>query len=222
MIKSIILLSGGLDSLVSSGIAKDKYNVDLALTFNYGQKSAQKEINSSKKICDFYHIKHNVIELDFLREITQTSLVTDENIPSGKAAEDFRDSTKSVWVPNRNGLFLNIAASFADSYGYDYIIFGANKEEAQNFSDNTLEFIKSVNEEFKYSTQQKPQVIVPLINYNKNDIVKIAIDNEIPLEMVMSCYKGENRHCGECESCVRLKKALEYNHRQDLIKELFK
>ena len=221
MTKSIVLLSGGLDSLVSLGLKKNELNVSLALTFDYGQKSAQQEIDASKKICDYYGIEHVVIKLDWLKNITQTALVSDADVPTGDALSDGMQSMKSVWVPNRNGLFLNIAASYADSYGYDYILIGANKEESQTFSDNTQEFIDAVNKEFEYSTQKAPKVVAPLINYVKNDIVMLALDSGIPLELTSSCYQGGEKHCGICESCVRLKNSLLANHDEKYIKVLF-
>ena len=221
MTKSIVLLSGGLDSLVSLGLKRNELNVSLALTFDYGQKSAQQEIDASKKICEYYGIEHEVIKLDWLKNITQTSLVSDDEIPTGDALNDGNQSMKSVWVPNRNGLFLNIAGSFADSYGYDYILIGANKEEAQTFSDNTQEFIDAINKEFEYSTQNAPKVVAPLINYIKNDIVMLALDSGIPLELTRSCYQGGAKHCGICESCVRLKNSLLANNDQKYIKVLF-
>ncbi len=221
MTKSIILLSGGLDSLVSLGLTKEELNVTLALTFDYGQKSASKEIEAAAKICEYYGVEHKIIKLDFLREITKTALVSSEEVPAGKALENEDNSAKSVWVPNRNGLFLNIAASYADSFGFENIIIGANKEEAKTFSDNSAKFIDSVNKEFEYSTQVHPKVVAPLINYNKNDIVMLALSKNIPLELTMSCYQSRDGHCGVCESCTRLKHALENNHADEYIKQLF-
>ncbi len=219
--KSIILLSGGLDSLVSLGLKKEELNIELALTFDYGQKSVQKEIKAAQKICSYYELKYNVIKLDWLKEITQTSLVTDSNIPTGNDLDNPKESAKSVWIPNRNGLFLNIAGCFADSYGYNYILIGANKEEGETFSDNTQEFIDGVNEEFKYSTIKHPKVIAPLINYDKNDIVMLALKHNIPLDLTMSCYQDGEGHCGVCESCTRLKHALQKNNAEDYLKILF-
>lgn len=221
MTKSIILLSGGLDSLVSLGLKKEELNISLALTFDYGQKSATREIETSSEICNYYNVEHKVIKLDWLKDITKTSLVSDDNVPTGDALENPEDSAKSVWVPNRNGLFLNIAGSFADSNNYDYILIGANKEEGQTFSDNTQEFIDSVNKEFEYSTQKHPRVVAPLINYVKNDIVMLALQNKVPLELTRSCYQDGEMHCGICESCLRLKHALEANNDKHYIKILF-
>lgn len=226
MVKSIVLLSGGLDSFVSLAIAKDEYNVKLALTFDYGQKSVKQEIEASKKICEFYNIEHKIIKLDWLKEITQTALVSDKEVPlttlNDLGSDEFvNKSAVSVWVPNRNGAFLNIAAAFADSYDYDYIIFGANKEEGTTFPDNTQEFIDKINESFEYSTQKHPKAYAPLINLDKNDIVKKAVKEGVPLELTRSCYSTNEKHCGVCESCVRLKRALEENNCEEIIRRLF-
>ena len=221
MAKSVILLSGGLDSLVSLGLTFQKYNVKLALTFDYGQKAAATEIKASSKICEYYNIEHKVVKLDFLKEITHTSLCSEGSVPTGEELLNPEQSAKNVWVPNRNGLFLNIAASFADSEGFDYIIIGANLEESATFPDNTKEFTARAEKLFEYSTQKHPKVLAPLINCTKNDIVKLAVENAIPLNYVQSCYLGGDRHCGKCESCMRLKNALLYNNDNRYIEELF-
>ena len=221
MTKSIILLSGGLDSLVSLGLTRDLYNVEVALTFDYGQKSVKQELEAASNLCEYYKLEHKVIKLDFLKEITHTSLCSDAEVPTGDELSDGVQSAKNVWVPNRNGLFLNIAGSFADSEDYDYIVIGANMEEAETFSDNSKEFIERINNLFEYSTQKHPKVLAPLLNFNKNDIVKQALEKSMPLEYVRSCYQGGAKHCGVCESCMRLKNALLYNNDERFIKELF-
>ena len=219
MKKSVILLSGGLDSVVALGAYKDKYGIDLALTFDYGQKALKSEIYASRRIAEYYNVKHKLIELPWLKEITHTSLVSKNEIPSKNL--NSKESAAAVWVPNRNGLFLNIAACFADSYGYNYIIYGANKDEGKTFPDNTEEFRGKISSVLKKSTLVKPKVITPLINYTKNDIVRIAVEKSVPLEYVRSCYSNSQKHCGKCESCRHLKKALEYNNCKEYIDILF-
>ncbi|HIU86448.1 TPA: 7-cyano-7-deazaguanine synthase QueC [Candidatus Spyradomonas excrementavium] len=223
--KGIILLSGGLDSLVSIAAMKTT-DFQLALTFDYGQKSFKKEEEASKKIAQFYGIEHKIIELKWLKEITQTSLVSDKKIPeldknSLDNLEITTGSCASVWVPNRNGLFVNIAAAFADSLGYETVVIGANKEEAATFPDNSKEFIENINKSLKYSALKKVEVVAPLIDLNKEEIIKRGIEEDAPIELINSCYASDERHCGKCESCSRLRRALENNGCFDLIKKLF-
>ena len=217
--KSIILLSGGLDSTVLAGVSKDEYNIELALTFDYGQKAAKQELEAAIHIADYYNIKHQIIKLPFLKEITKTSPVSNDDIPKDNLGT--LNSAKLVWIPNRNGLFLNIAAAFADSCGYTHILFGANKEEGETFPDNTKEFTDALTKSFEFSTLVKVKAAAPLINYNKNDIVSLAIKHSVPLEMVWSCYGGGEKNCGICESCIRLKSALVYNNAQEYMERLF-
>ena len=218
--KSIILLSGGLDSVVALGASLEEYNVDLALTFDYGQKAAAQEIEASQKVAEYYGVKHKIIRLDWLKDITNTALVSnDYEIPSDNFGTS--ESASSVWVPNRNGLFLNIAASYADALGYNYIIFGANRDEGKTFPDNTEEFRSQITKLFESSTLIKPKVLAPLINYSKGDIVRIAVEKLVPLELIRSCYGSDKRHCGKCESCMHLKRALAENNCKDYIDILF-
>lgn len=215
-------MSGGLDSLVALAYSKSHtdYNVELAITFDYGQKSVNKEIEASRKICDYYKIEYKIITLDWLKDITKTGLVGDMEIP--KEGFETTKSAESVWVPNRNALFLNIAAAFCDSFGYNFILYGANKEEGAIFPDNTEEFRAQISKLFETSTLVHPKVVAPLINYTKSDIVKIAVRDSVPLEFVSSCYNSSAElHCGECESCHYLKRALLENNCEEYIKLLF-
>ena len=87
---------------------------------------------------------------------------------------------------------------------------------------NKNEFVYvGINNSFLFSTQKHPKVVAPLINCYKNDIVKLALEHDIPLQFVRSCYAGGEKHCGKCESCVRLKNALIENNDTKYIRELF-
>ncbi|MFA6989727.1 MAG: 7-cyano-7-deazaguanine synthase QueC [Candidatus Gastranaerophilaceae bacterium] len=225
--KSVILLSGGLDSVVSLAFVKNSYNIQLALTFDYGQKSAAKEIEAAKKIADFYNIKQQVIKLDWLENITQTALVNkNEEMPfiEKDQLDNYElaiETAKNVWVPNRNGVFINIAASFCDSYCFTNIIFGANKEEGTTFPDNTQEFIDRINLSLEYSTLQNPKLVAPLIELDKSEIIKKAIELKVPFNLISSCYSNLDLHCGKCESCQRLKRGLENAGLNHVINSIF-
>lgn len=224
--KSIILLSGGLDSVVSLALAQEFCSEIFALTFNYGQKSFQAERTASEKISKFYGIEHQVVDLPWLAEISKSSLTTGVEVPNLSekdllSLETTMSSSKSVWVPNRNGLFVNIAASFAEAKNYDSIIIGANKEEASTFKDNRVEFIDAINNSLDNSLNAIVRLIAPLIDATKKDIVNIGLDLNVPFELIHSCYVENEKHCGKCESCVRLKRALEQNNATEIIQKIF-
>ncbi|NPE29687.1 7-cyano-7-deazaguanine synthase QueC [Methanococcoides sp. SA1] len=214
--KSILLLSSGLDSVAALAIALQDHEVVMALTFDYGQRSVEKEIENSRAVCEHYGIEHRIIPLKWLGSITNTSLVNkDLDVPE-LSIEDIVDDTsnitvdsaKNVWVPNRNGVFINIAASFAESYGCEYVIAGFNGEEARTFPDNSKEFVNAVDECFSYSTANGVKVLAPLIDMDKVSIVRKAMELGAPLEWSWSCYHGADEPCGLCESCMRRKRAF--------------
>jgi len=200
-LKSIILLSGGLDSVVSLAVTKQKHNIYYAIFFDYGQKAFDKELKAAQNIAKFYNIPLKILNIDFMKTL-QYSKNTD-------------------WVPNRNALFINIAACFAETEDIDLVVIGANKEESVKFPDNSKDFINATNQTLKFSTQNKVQVSTPLIDMDKNEIIKLSIQLNVPLNLIFSCYNNKEKHCGVCESCKLLKQALIKNHQEELIKTLF-
>ena len=221
MTKAIILLSGGLDSVVSYACLKNEYDEFFALTFDYSQKSIMEEIQAAKAISDFYGIKQKVISLKWLGEISGTHNIPVLSEDELNNIEITKNSAKAVWIPNRNALFLNIAASFAEASGFNDIIFGANKEESITFIDNSKKFVYTVNEMLKYSVNSKISVKAPLIDMTKDEIVKKGMELNIPFSLIYSCYNGTKKHCGVCESCLRLKRALKKCGRNDIINTIF-
>ena len=132
------------------------------------------------------------------------------------------ESAASVWVPNRNGLFINIAAVYAENLGQpSSIITGFNSEEAATFTDNSVDFIFSINQSLKYSTMQETTVVSPTSELNKTDIVSEGLRLDIPWDYIWSCYSDQSQLCGVCESCRRFKRALLNNEKHELTNKLF-
>ncbi|HOW15890.1 7-cyano-7-deazaguanine synthase QueC [Methanosarcina sp.] len=226
--KAITLLSSGLDCVAALAIAAKSLEIEMAITFDYGQRAGQREIEYSGKVCEHFGIEHRIIKLDWLGEITNTSLVNrNEEVPSlsfedideAAPAAITENSAKAVWVPNRNGVMLNIAGSFAESRGCDYIVVGFNGEEAGTFPDNSLDYVKAMDHAFSYSTQNRVRVLAPLIEMGKTEIVKRALEAKAPLEYSWSCYHGGEIPCGECESCVRRARAFKNTGAKDPLLE---
>lgn len=210
--KSIVLLSGGLDSLVNLAKALLETKVIFNLIFDYGQKSSLREISAARKISKYYNILIKTIKLP---RMEGSSALTCKGLKIPKFAKSdldnsckIRKASEKVWVANRNGVFINVAAHFAESHGVDLIITGFNKEEAQNYPDNSIQFVKAVNKSLSYSTKNKVKIKSFTQNLNKTEIVKLGKKLSIPWQYIWSCYEGGRRMCGRCESCQRLKRAV--------------
>lgn len=213
--KVVVLLSAGLDSTVNAYEAiKHHHEVVLALTFNYGQRAAQKEIESAAKIAKHLGIPHKVVELPWFKDFNKSSLlVADQVVPTGGAVkidnlETSIETAKSVWVPNRNGIFLNIAAAYAEAFGAHAVIPGFNAEEAATFPDNSKEFMNQASKGLWYSTSNHVTVGCYTIHMKKNDIVRLGQGLKIPWELIWPCYFSGDQWCGQCESCQRSKRAF--------------
>jgi len=188
---------------------RDGFNIDLALTFNYGQIPAEQEMARAKKLCNSWQISHKVISLPFL-ENPKCAIPN----PSPKDLESFDQSKKNaeaVWVPNRNGVFLEVAAAIAEERKADWLVVGFNKEEAATFPDNSEDYIRAINQALFFSTANHVQVVCPTKAMNKNEILAEGIKLDVPLSFIWSCYRNEETMCGICESCMRLKRALDQN-----------
>ncbi|SDF85750.1 7-cyano-7-deazaguanine synthase [Methanolobus vulcani] len=212
------MLSSGLDSVTSVAAVLEKTDIKMALIFSYGQRAVKREIQNSIKVCEHFGLEYRVLDITWMQEITNTSLVnTDTDVPKLSLEEISEDadpsitveSAKAVWVPNRNGILINIAAAYAESMDCDYVIVGFNKEEAVTFPDNSPEFITAIDDSLSYSTQNGVKVLAPLIGMDKKEIVARAIELKAPLEYSWSCYHGADVPCGECESCTRRRRAFE-------------
>ena len=212
--RAISLLSGGLDSVVATTAVAREGTVELALTFDYGQRAAPAEVRAAQAVCRALAIPHRAIELPWLAEVTGTALV-DRSAPLPELAADELDdagkthaSAAAVWVPNRNGVFVNVAAAFAESLGCEAVVCGFNAEEGRTFPDNTPEFAAAATEALAFSTMNHVRVVSPTQDLTKAEIVALGRRLGAPLAHVWSCYEPGPEPCGRCESCLRSQRAM--------------
>lgn len=215
--KSVVLLSSGLDSTVNLYEAKKAGEVLLALTFDYGQRAAEKEILKSKILAEALNVPHKVVDLKFFQDFGHSSLTDktqrlplndDVSIDDLKVSEK---TAKSVWVPNRNGIFLNIAAGFAETLKAHFVVPGFNLEEAATFPDNSQGFLDQLSLSFSYSTSNQVKARCFTTNLNKTQIVKRGLELGVNFNHVWPCYQAFDAWCGQCESCQRAKRAFKDN-----------
>lgn len=211
MNKAISILSGGLDSSVATVLAGERFDVVTALTFDYGQRAAEKEIAAARYFCKKRGIKSKIISLNFLSKTCAFTSLTG-TIPLIQARDlsskgRMLRAARLVWVPNRNSIFINIAAGIAEAEKINLLVVGFNKEEALTFPDNSKEFLRRTNAVLKKSTRNGMRVISPTIEMDKTEILGLALKKGLDIERLWYCYNGLDRPCKKCESCARFMRA---------------
>jgi len=201
---SLIIVSGGMDSITLLHEYKDR--IAMAITFDYGSNHAKKEIPFAKLHCERLGIKHLVIPLAFVHEYFNSSLLQGADaIPEGHYAAE---NMKSTVVPFRNGIMLSIAAGIAESNGLHFVMIANHHGDHAIYPDCRATFIDSMSEAISYGTYENIKIIAPYTGISKTDIAKHGKDLGIDYSETWSCYKGGEKHCGKCGTCVERKEAL--------------
>lgn len=201
----ILVYSGGLDSTTLLYEYKDR--ISLAVSFDYGSKHNAREIEYAKENCKRLGIKHLVIPLDFMgRYFKSDLLLSGGDIPEGSYADENMHSTI---VPFRNGIMLAIAAGLAESYDEDAILLANHSGDHAIYPDCRPEFIEGMAAAVKAGTYNGVKVLSPYCNMTKREIALRGKELGIDYSLTYSCYKGGEKHCGKCGTCVERKEALE-------------
>lgn len=199
--KAICILSGGMDSTLASYIAKnDGYEI-IAVHFNYGQRTQDRELKAFRDICnDLGILEKYEIDIPFFTQIGASAL-TDKTIdvPTG----GIEAGVPITYVPFRNGIFLSITAAIAEKEGATAMYIGVVQEDSSGYPDCTDLFIDKMTKAINQGTKEetKIEILTPLVHLSKAQIVQEAVKLNVPLEHTWSCYKEEAEACGVCDSC---------------------
>ena len=203
--KAIILLSGGMDSLLTLAIAIQNEMIPYTLHINYGQNTQIKELNAFKNINNHYNIATNhtmIVDIDYLKNIGGSTLTdVDFNIKKN-------DNVPNSYVPFRNANILAIATAWAETIGAEHIFIGASEVDYSGYPDCKREFFDAFENAIELGTRPdtKIKIQTPLISMSKEDIVRKGIELNTPFELSWSCYYMDDAACGECPSCkLRIK-----------------
>lgn len=208
--KAVVLLSGGMDSCVCAAIAREKHgahNVAL-LHVGYGQRTQARERKSFEAIADFYDVRRRlVVQLDHFRAIGGSAL-TDKNIqvPENElgAAGPYGSLIPVTYVPFRNAHFLSVAVSWAEAIGARAAYIGAVAEDSSGYPDCREEYYKVFQELVRVGTRPETHIAIetPVIGMKKSEIIRRGVQLGAPLHLTWSCYQGEEKACGVCDSCL--------------------
>ncbi|HXH32426.1 MAG TPA: 7-cyano-7-deazaguanine synthase QueC [Bacteriovoracaceae bacterium] len=204
MEKAIVLLSGGMDSLVCAGHALKEHKEVYFLHLNYGQKTSKREIRSFYEIALFYKIEphqQKVIDMAFLKQIGGSSL-TDEAI-TVKSYQGDSHLIPDSYVPFRNSIILSLAVSWAEAVGASKLYIGANHEDSPGYPDCRPAYYQAFNRVIKEGTKAGDiRILTPVLSMKKSEIVVLGNELKVPFELSWSCYKNTDKACGVCDSCA--------------------
>jgi 7-cyano-7-deazaguanine synthase len=208
--KAVVLLSGGMDSCVSTAIARERHGAgNLALLHaSYGQRTQRRERRAFEEIADFYGVGDRlVVQLDHFRAIGGSAL-TDEKIavPENELGGpgEHGSAIPVTYVPFRNAHFLSVAVSWAEAMGAGAIYIGAVAEDSSGYPDCRPEYYRVFQELVRAGTRPEThiEIITPVITLKKSEIIRRGLGLGAPLHLTWSCYQQEEMACGACDSCL--------------------
>lgn len=225
--KALVLFSGGLDSTVLLASVVKEYGKEnvFALSISYGQKH-DKEIETSKKLCEYYGVEQLFLDLAKIFVHSNSSLLSHstEQLPQGSYG-DYVNSKQdgevnipvSSYVPFRNGLFLSSAASLALSKECEILYYGAHHDDIAGdaYPDCSESFVNAMNAAIYEGSGKQLSIKAPFVKKSKSDIVKLGVELKVPFELTWSCYEGNEKPCGTCGTCVDREKAFAKNNISD-------
>jgi len=219
MKKSIVLFSGGLDSTTALYWALSRYEEVFALTFDYGQRH-RIELSMARKIARKLGVMQKILRVD-LKQIGGSSLTDAKlSLPQYERKEEIEEGLSSTYVPFRNGIFLALAAAWAETKGIKEIVCGFNVIDSPNYPDTRNQFVQAMEEAINQGTkaslsQEKIHIIAPFLSMKKSEIIKEGLSLGSDYSFSISCYSGEEIPCQKCSSCVLRQKAWEEVGLQD-------
>jgi 7-cyano-7-deazaguanine synthase len=202
---AVVSLSGGMDSCVTAALAVEA-GFELALLHgDYGQRTETRERKAFSDIADFYAVpstRRLVVDFGGLRAIGGSAL-TDSSIPLPVGDLD-RTGIPASYVPFRNAHLLSACVSWAEVLAARAIFVGFVEEDSSGYPDCREAFLRSFELTANLGTKPETKLAIhaPLLHLRKAEIVRRGQAVDAPLHLTWSCYQGEEKACGQCDSCL--------------------
>lgn len=197
--RSLVLLSGGVDSTAAAAIQAQKGALAAAVTMHYGQRHAR-EIDAAVAVARYFDVPHLVVNLAAWGELLTTSALTNPEIPVPRAHYAPENLALTV-VPNRNATFLMAASGIAQAMDIDTVVTAVHTGDHAIYPDCRPEFIESASRTAQLGTGGKVNIEAPFVHVTKAQIVELGDEAGAPWAMTWSCYEGGDHHCGTCATC---------------------
>ncbi|NDG29121.1 7-cyano-7-deazaguanine synthase QueC [bacterium] len=207
--KAIVPISGGMDSSVLLHYAAAKYDQIIAVSYDYGQKHRDRELNCATLQIESLDmpVEYKWIKLPFFKDICDVSSLLNKNIAVAKAKDVMGDPQTVNYVPFRNTMLLSISLAIAENAGANAVLHGAAQADSvAGFWDGSKEFLTQINNLADLNRRHCIKIIAPLIDKSKAEIIKTGLKLNVDFRNTWTCYEGEEQACGECTACsLRIK-----------------
>ena len=205
--KAVVLLSGGMDSTTLLYYVLKRLNITElhALSFRYGQRHAR-EIEMAEWQANKAGVYiHNIMDVTCLGGLSAgVSALTDIDVemPDLASLSDEERQQPVTYVPNRNMIFLSLAAAYAESKGIEDVFYGAQAQDRYGYWDCTVDFIEAINNVLSLNRKVAVTIHAPFVEKTKKQIIEIGLELGVDYEHTWTCYRGGEQPCGECPSCM--------------------
>ena len=200
--KVVVPVSGGLDSTVILHWAASEGKEVHAVSFDYGQRHFDKEMECALASCYFKSESHKRLDLNFFKDIVSTSSLVNDSIDVAKTRDVLGDPQTVNYVPNRNMMMLSICTAYAESIGATKVYHGSALVDSQaGYWDGSIEFIQAINKVNALNRRDRIEIVAPLITKSKKDIVEMGVNLKVDFTNTWTCYEGKDKACGECPAC---------------------
>jgi len=198
--KTLVLVSGGMDSVTALYWARQEHEVVGAVSFDYGAKHNHRELPLAAWHCAEMNVPHDIIDLAFVdRHFASDLLKSGGEVPDGHYADE---NMKKTVVPFRNGIMLAIACGIAESRGAEALVIAAHAGDHTIYPDCRESFMQGMAAAMREGTYVRIELLRPFIHLDKAGIAKLGSSLEVDYGKTWSCYKGGELHCGRCGTCV--------------------
>ncbi|MCD8207723.1 MAG: 7-cyano-7-deazaguanine synthase QueC [Bacteroidales bacterium] len=212
--RSVVLVSGGLDStvLLAKMVAEGRSVIGFGV--DYGQRHVR-EIESACAVCARLGVEYKLLKLPSLKEIFGANSLTDGSVDvfEGRYEEE---GMKNTVVPARNLILISLATAFAISEKCDTVLYAAHSGDHAIYPDCRPKFAKKLDDVVRIADWHEVRLERPFVGMTKAEIVKLGNELSAPMELTWSCYKGGERHCGKCATCLERRAAFAEAKVQDL------
>ncbi|MCT2580951.1 7-cyano-7-deazaguanine synthase QueC [Mesorhizobium sp. P16.1] len=212
--KTLVICSGGLDSVSLAHKVAAEHELAGLLSFDYGQRHG-KELRFAALCAERLDVPHRIIDIrEIGRSLSGSALTDDLDVPDGHYAED---TMKVTVVPNRNAIMLAIAFGVAAAQKADAVATAVHGGDHFIYPDCRPAFIDAfqVMQDHALDGYAEIRLYAPYLNLSKADIVVDGAMHNTPFAQTWSCYKGGERHCGRCGTCVERREAFHLAGRPD-------